>query len=93
MRAFKDIPHSLKPSPQPSPAQPKDNPIDAEADANAERALIEKVNSTPQGQPCAACRGAKMLRADLPVGHKRFGMVRLCACHPNYALRGGEWFR
>lgn len=42
---------------------------------------------------CKVCHDMRYLRADVPVGHKLFGHIRLCPCHPRYAEQGGEWFQ
>lgn len=40
---------------------------------------------------CKLCKDMHYLRADVPVGHKLFGRVRPCPCHPEYATRGATW--
>ncbi len=41
---------------------------------------------------CGACLDLHWLKVDVPVGHKLFGRVRMCACHAKYQQFGGQWF-
>ncbi len=41
---------------------------------------------------CGVCRDMRWLKVDVPVGHKLFGRVTMCACHAKYQQFGGQWF-
>lgn len=57
-----------------------------------ERRLIARVEEWRRVGlgPCPVCKGMRWLRFDVKVDDKRFGRVRRCPCHDEYAVYGDK---
>ena len=100
MRALKDIARDWQDGKQPLTFSPRDRsdvvdrqmPPAEDAIGAVERRLIARVEEWRRVGlgVCPVCRGMRWLRFDVSVDDKRFGRVRRCPCHAEYAVYGDK---